>query len=616
MGTFSFFSKKTQEQNTEAAAGADQQGKGTNMNGYSMPRYFQNMPQIGKAVNKPDEENKEQIRKIEEEILHLILDSRDNGRSTQSLNDAGQLTAVQRIEQLVDKDTFCPLNSLYNPYDNKTGTTSIVKGLGRINGKWAVIVASDNKKLAGAWVPGQAENLLRAADTAKCLNIPLVYLLNCAGVKFDQQELVYPNRRGGGASFYRNAELPQLGIPVLVGIFGTNPAGGGYHAISPTVIIAHKDANMAVAGNGIESGMTPKGYVDEEVAEALIDFQLNGKKSKAPGTVEIHYNETGFMREVYEDDYGVCNALRKFMGYMPAFNPEFFRVAQPMNPVYDTDELYSIIPLNPKKIYDIRDVIPRLTDNSEFLEYKADYGPEVVTGIARMYGLPVAIIGNQQGLFMNYPEYRPQGSFAIGGKLYRQGLVKMNEFVELCARDRIPIIWLQDTTGIDLDDFAEKAELLGLGQSLIYTIQNSRIPQLEITLRKASAAAHYVLGGPQGETNAFSIATAASETYALYSETGASAMYVRRLVKDKQAGIPLDGTIKKMNDLIEEFHVKSRPKYTAKLGMVDEVVEMTHLRDYMIAFTEAAYQNPRSLCPVHQMMTVRAIAEYNATKGK
>lgn len=135
-------------------------------------------------------------------------------------------------------------------------------------------------------------------------------------------------------------------------------------------------------------------------------------------------------------------------------------------------------------------------------------------------------------------------------------------------------------------------------------------------MRKASAAAHYVLGGPQGETNAFSIATAASETYALYSETGASAMYVRRLVKDKKEGKPLDETIGKMNDLIQKFHDTSRPKFTAKLGMVDEIVDMTRIRDYMIAFTEAAYQNPRSICPVHQMLTVRAIAEYNAQRQK
>ena len=120
-------------------------------------------------------------------------------------------------------------------------------------------------------MPGQADNLLRGSDTAKRLRIPLIYLLECAGVELDQQELVYPNRRGGGTPFYRNSELNQMGIPVIVGIHGTNPAGGGYHSISPTVLIAHEKANMAVGGAGIVGGMNPKPHVDMETALAQIE---------------------------------------------------------------------------------------------------------------------------------------------------------------------------------------------------------------------------------------------------------------------------------------------------------------------------------------------------------
>ena len=586
------------------------------MCGYSMPKYFQGMTKIGKPLARIDTDNENKIRAIEKEIAQLIHKAQSNGRSDESLNKSGQLTALQRIDELVDDGTWRPLNSLFNPQENDTGSTSIVNGIGRVNGCWAVIVASDNKKLAGAWVPGQAENLLRASDTAKCLHIPLIYLLNCAGVKFDQQHLVYPNRRGGGAPFYRNAELAQLGIPVLVGIYGTNPAGGGYHSISPTVIIAHKNANMAVAGAGIQSGMNPKGYVDEEVAEALIAAESRADKTAPLGTADIHFNETGFMREIYYNDQGVISALRKYMGYLPTYNPEFFRVAPPQEPAFPTEELYSVIPLNPKRVYDIYQVFARLFDNSEFMEYKKGYGPEIVCGLARVNGLLIGTIANQQGFLSNYPEYRPQPSAAIGGKLYRQGLIKMSEFVGLCARDRIPIVWMQDTSGIDLDDYAEKAELLGVGQALIYSIQTSRLPQLEITLRKASAAAHYVMGGPQSGDNAFSIASAASEYYALYSETAASAMYVRRLIRDKVAGKPLNETIALMNDLIADFHEQSRPKFIAKLGMADEIVEMPMIRNYIIAFTESAYQNPVSICPFHQMLTVRSIAEYDAKANK
>ena len=588
------------------------------MNMYSMPGYFQNMPTVGKPLVNANPENVESLKAVENDIHAKIEQILANGIVTEEkLNARGQLSAMQRINSLIDAGTWCPLNSLFNPEDNKMGSTNIINGLGRVGGKWVYIVASDNKKMAGTWEPGQAENLIRCSDAAKMLHLPLIYLLNCAGVDFPYQDKVYPNRRGGGTPFFRNSELNQLGVPVIVGIYGTNPAGGGYHSISPTILIAHQDANMAVGGAGILSGMNPKGYIDDEAAEQIITAQIENSKNKvpAPGSVPIHYNETGFFREVYQNDLGVIEGIKKYISYLPAYNLEFFRVDTPKAPKLPVEDLYSIIPMNQKRPYDVYEVIGRLFDNSEFLEYKKGYGPEMIVGLAKVNGLLVGVIANYQGLLMNYPEYKT-GSVGIGGKLYRQGLIKMNEFVTLCARDRIPLIWLQDTTGIDVGDEAAKAELLGLGQSLIYSIENSKLPSLEITLRKASAAAHYVLGGPQGNnTNVYSLGTAACEYYVMPGETAANAMYSRKLVKAKKAGEDLQPIIKKMNDMIQMYTDKSRPAYCAKTGMVDEVVDMVELRPYIQAFTEAAYQNPQSICPFHQMLTPRSIREFT-TFGK
>ncbi|WP_426349063.1 acyl-CoA carboxylase subunit beta [Alloiococcus sp. CFN-8] len=584
------------------------------MGEYSMPKYFQNMPVVGNPLRERNLVNEAELKKIEEKIRTFAEEAMAGGRSDESLNASGQMTAIQRIMALVDEGSWFPLNSIYNPENNDNNSTGILKGLGRVDGKWVVIVASDNKKLAGAWVPGQADNLLRASDTAKILRIPLVYLLNCSGVKFDEQEKVYPNRRGGGTPFFRNAELQQLGIPVIVGIYGTNPAGGGYHSISPTILIAHEKANMAVGGAGILGGMNPKGYVDLESAEQMIEMQMKGPKENPPGSVAVHYNETGFFREVYEEEIGVIEGIRKYISYLPAYNLDFFRVDDPMEPQFDSSELYSLVPINQKRIYNIYDVIGRLFDNSEFMEYKKGFGPEIAAGLAKVDGLLVGVVANVQGILMNYPEYK-NNSVGIGGKLYRQGLIKMNEFVTLCARDRIPMIWLQDTTGIDVGDEAECAELLGLGQSLIYSIENSDIPQLEITLRKGSAAAHYVLGGPQGNnTNAFSLGTAATEMYVMNGETAAAAMYSRRLVKDKKEGKDLQPTIDKMNNLIEKFTEKSRPQFCAEEGMVDEIVDMTAIRGYLYAFTCAAYQNPKSICAFHQMLLPRSLKDFDTYK--
>ena len=584
------------------------------MGQYSMPKYFQNMPTVAKGLTAKNAENEASIKAVEEELTKLIKEIQAEGRPDESMNKVGQMTALQRVNALVDKGTWCPLNSLFNPEGNSNGSTSIVKGLGRINGKWAVIVASDNKKKAGAWVAGQAENLLRASDTAKCLNIPLVYVLQCSGVDFPEQEKVYPNRRGGGTPFFRNAELQQLGIPVIVGIYGTNPAGGGYHSISPTILIAHQKANMAVGGAGILGGMNPKGFIDMEGAEQIAEMVEKSGKQNPPGSVSIHFNETGFFREVYAEELGVIEGIKKYIDMLPAYNIDFFRVADAVKPALPGEDLYSIIPMNQKKTYDIYEVIGRLFDGSEFAEYRKGYGPEIVTGIAKVNGLLVGVIGNVQGFLMKYPEYK-ENAIGIGGKLYRQGLIKMSEFVTMCGRDKLPIIWLQDTTGIDVGDDAEKAELLGLGQSLIYSIENSKVPQLEVILRKGSAAAHYVLGGPQGNnTNAFSIGTAATEIYVMPGETAASAMYSRTLAKDKKAGKDLQPTIDKMNQMIEDFTTKSRPKFCAEKGMVDEIVDLTSIRNYMEAFVESAYQNPKSICAFHQMLTPRAIREFATLK--
>jgi len=431
------------------------------MGNYTLHPYFQNMKTIGSEVSL-DKENCDLLSAVEKEIRDAIKEVQAAGKPDEKVNERGEWTVLQRIHELVDDKTFIPLNSLFNPEGNKNGSTGIIKGLGKVSGKWCLIVGSDNKKLAGAWVAGQAENLVRASDTAKRLNIPLVYVLNCSGVKLDEQEKVYANRRGGGTPFYRNADLNQLGIPVIVGIWGTNPAGGGYHSISPTIIIAHKDANMAVGGAGIVGGMNPKGFIDQEGAQDIINSTKSAGIKAPPGSVGIHFAETGFMREVYSNEQGVLHGIKKFVNMLPAYDLDFFRVDDPKEPLFSADDIYSILPMNTKKPYDMYEVIARLTDGSEFEEFKKGYGPEMITGIAKINGLPTAVIANAQGLLMNYPEYKAAGSVGVGGKLYRQGLIKLNEFVTLCARDKLPIIWIQDTTSIDVGDEAEKAELLGL----------------------------------------------------------------------------------------------------------------------------------------------------------
>jgi len=575
-----------------------------------MRPYFEKMPDFGRGLSegqkKSNTENVTQIKEVENQVKAEVEKVKNAGLSTEKMNERGEMTVWQRLAYLVDPGTWCPLHTIFNPTNNPEGTTNVIDGLGKISGKWAVIIGFDNKVMAGAWLPGQAENVLRVTDLAKRLHIPLVWLVNCSGVKLPEQEKFYGSRRGSGTTFFRHAELEIMGIPILAGIYGTNPAGGGYQAISPTVLFAHKNCNIAVGGGGILSGMSPKGHFDLEGAEMLIS-SAKQFKAKPPGSVEVHYDSTGFFRYVYEEEMGVLDGLKDYMKDMPAYNPKFFRVAEPKTPKFSTDELYYLLPFNQKRTYDLKDILSRLVDGSEHMEYRPDYGPEVYTGLCKLDGFVVGCIGNNQGLLKdNYPEYASYPG--IGGKLYRQGLIKMNEFVTLCGRDRIPIIWFQDTSGIDVGDIAEKAELLGLGQSLIYSIQQTEVPQLLVVLRKGSAAAHYIMGGPTANRhNAFTVGVATTEIYVMHGETAAAASYSRRLVKEKAAGKPLEPIIDSMNKLAQEYYDYSRPAYCAKHGLVDEVVNLSDLRKYLAAFTGASYQNPRSICPQHQMLTPRSI---------
>jgi len=573
--------------------------------------YFEKMPDIGKPLSDAElRRSKENLELVREQEAILAKENervRNAGIPAAKIHERGGMTIYDRLDYLVDEGTWSPLHSLYNPQDNEEGCTGVVNGIGKIEGKWAVIIGFDNKVMAGAWIAGQSENILMVTDMAKRLNVPLVWLTNCSGVKLMEQETVYAGRRSSGAPFYRHADLNHLGIPILNGIYGTNPAGGGYQGISPTILIAHDGANIAVGGAGIVGGMNPKGHIDAEAARALIDA-TKGFKAKDPGRVETHFDKTAYFREVHDTETGVLDGIKDYMRMMPAYDPTMFRVAAPAAPKFPASDLDLILPANQKRIYDAVQILARLTDNSEFMEYRPDYGREVFTGIAKIDGFPVAFIGNRQGVFPDYPEYA-QGAYpGVGGKHYRQGLIKQGEFVTLCGRDNLPIVWLQDTTGIDVGDLAEEAELLALGQSLVYSIEQTELSMMCVVLRKGTAAAHYIMCGPQANNNnAFTLGTPLTEIYVMHGETAAAASYARRLVKEEEAGRDITPTLDKMNQMIQDYQDKSRPAYCAKKGFVDEIVSLTDLRKYIQAFTGANYQNPKSITPVHQLLLPRII---------
>lgn len=228
-----------------------------------MRPYFEEMTPIGKQLTdsqkESTKENVAQIGEVEKQVAEAIEAVKNAGLPAEVIKKRGQMTVWERIDYLIDPGTWCPLHTLYDPQFNEEGTTGVIDGLGKINGKWAVVIGFDNKVMAGAWIAGQADNQLRVTDMAKRLHVPLVWIVNCSGVKLTEQQEVYANRRGNGTTFFRHAELEKLGVPILAGIYGTNPAGGGYQGISPTILLAHKNANIAVGGRRHRERHEPQG---------------------------------------------------------------------------------------------------------------------------------------------------------------------------------------------------------------------------------------------------------------------------------------------------------------------------------------------------------------------
>ncbi len=534
---------------------------------------FDNMQRLG-SPGARNGANADHIKEVEKEVESAL---QTHGKDR---------VARERIQLLVDPGTFLPLGSLFDSEHNPEGTTGVITGMAKVQGHCVCVIASNPEVCKGAWLPGQPEKILRIQEIAMALHTPIFTLLQCSGLHLGRQHLVYSGRRSGGRIFYNNAELAnEMGVPSIGGLFDTNTAGGGYGAIGQTKLFAHKNANMSIAGTAILSGMSASrnDFSVEDVDTLKVTIQ-KANSIPPPGGTAVHM-ETGFFDGMFDTEEEVINAMR---GCLICPAPSAQR-DWPDWPEYDVRELYDLLPHNLSRSYDIKEVLARIVDNSMACEYMADYGPEVYCGVADISGYTVGIVANQQGsLPRGYPEYADyQG---IGGKLYRQGLIKMQRFVARCGANKTPMVWLQDTSSIDVGDQAELAGLLGLGQALIAAIVKAKIPMATVVLRKAHAASHYVMCGPMATRNVITLGTALTNIMVMHPQSAAMALYGNKLLKAVSKE-EMQTVIDDMNALMARYRETSGPRYAAQHGIVDEVVRLVDMRAYLSWFTQAAHNS-------------------------
>jgi acetyl-CoA carboxylase carboxyltransferase component len=494
----------------------------------------------------------------------------------------GKLTTWERIVALIDPGTT-PLavgtlvndGQLFGPEQRPAPGAGVVTAWCRIEGRWTMVIANDNTVASGSWWPRTPEKIERAQEMALSLRVPVVYLVDCSGLFLPEQAKSFPGRTGAGAIFKLNAKLSAAGVPQIAGVFGDCIAGGGYMPIISDVVYMTEQAYMVIAGAALIKGAK---------SEKITSLDIGGP--------DIHVHLSGCADHRAPDDPTCLARLRQEVAKLPGSAIEYYRFgAEPAPPRFDPRELGDVLPTDHRHVYEMRQVMARLVDDSLLREVLPDVGQEMICGIARVSGLWIGMIANNPNL-TDHP--RSSERKRPGGILYRDGIAKISQFARNCNDDGIPLVWLQDISGFDIGIEAEKQGLLGYGSSLIYTNSTTTVPTLTVLLRKASGAGYYAMAGLPYDP-VMQLATPLTRLAVMEGRTLAIGAFRTKLDDEFSIIASSDEEREKirlgMQEVEQSIAGDMDPHKAASQMDVDEVVQFEELRTWLCAFAELAYQS-------------------------
>jgi 3-methylcrotonyl-CoA carboxylase beta subunit len=386
-----------------------------------------------------------------------------------------RLSVRERIKQLVDdEDSFLELGlwAAWEMYSEWGGAVAagLVTGLGKVAGRRAMIIANDATVKAGAFFPMTCKKLLRAQRIAMDNRLPVLYLVDSAGVFLPLQDEVFPDEDDFGRIFRNNAVLSALGVPQFAAIMGNCVAGGGYLPVLCDKLLMTEGSGLYLAGPALV-----KAAIGQEVSHE----ELGGARMHAAVSGTIDFREP--------DDPRCLARLRRLVEYLPADSPRVDASAPPGRPPTD---LLTLFPSSSRQEYDVRDLLPCLLDAGPFDEYKAEYGQTLVCGYGRLGGVAVGVVANQ------HKRCRPaQGPLQYGGVIYVDSADKASRFIMDCNQDRVPLLFLQDVNGFMVGRDSEQAGIIRAGAKLVNVIANSVVPKLTVILGGSFGAGNYALCG-------------------------------------------------------------------------------------------------------------------------
>lgn len=494
----------------------------------------------------------------------------------------GKLTAWERVARLIDPGseplvvgTLVNDGELFGPEKRPAPGAGVVTAWCRIDARWTMVIANDNTVASGSWWPRTPEKIERAQEMALRLRIPVIYLVDCSGLFLPEQAHSFPGRTGAGAIFKMNSKLSAAGVPQIAGVFGDCIAGGGYMPIISDVVFMTEQAYMVIAGAALIKGAK---------SQKITSLDIGGP--------DVHVHLSGCADHRAPDDETCLDLIRREVGKLATPATDYYRRdAEASPPRFAADELEALFPVDHRHVYDMRQVLARVVDDSLFREIFPQVGREMICGVGRVAGLWTAFIANNPAL-TDHPQRR--GEKRPGGILYREGIAKISQFARACNDDGIPLVWMQDISGFDIGLEAEKQGLLGYGSSLIYSNSTTSVPTLTILLRKASGAGYYAMAGLPYDP-VMQLATPLTRLAVMEGRTLAIGAYRTKLNEDFEVVADSeeerDRIRRGMQEIEEGIAADMDPHKAARQMDVDEVIKLGELRRWIAAFAELSYQS-------------------------
>jgi acetyl-CoA carboxylase carboxyltransferase component len=522
--------------------------------------------------------NREHFQRLADELKTLEEKLHQGGGPERIAREhkKGKLTARERIRLLFDEDAYFQETGLliaYDQYDGQAPAAGVVTGVGRINGREAVVVANDATVKAGSWWPETVRKVLRLQEIAMRCRVPIIYLVDSAGVNLPYQSGVFPGQYGGGRIFFYNSVMRRyLKVPQLAAVMGPCVAGGAYlPALSDLIIMVEGTSFMGLGGPNLVKGA---------VGQTVDSDTLGGARTHNEISGVAHYKA--------KDDTECVRKLREFVTELPLPPPVRVKLEAPREPARPLTDIYDIMPADHRGAYDMRDVFACLLDAGELDEFQADYAKEMICGFAHIEGIPVGVIANQRGLIRGAAGRPPK----FGGIIYTDSAEKVAYFIETCNRHQTPLLFLQDVAGFMVGTDAEHSGIIRAGARFVEAMATATVPKIVLTLNHASGAGYYAMAG-QGFDPDFIFTWPTGRMGVMEGESAVMALFSAELEKLQREGRqPDEKMLAEMDRVRAKYDAELDAKFAAARGFVDAIITPEETRKALSLALRTTLNNP------------------------